>query len=147
MNESLRKWLTTPAAHGYSNCIDRGAGNGLPNCVALAWGLFYYFHGQRRDFSKRPRVDAGKIYEACKKDGSGFWVRKAVKENSILCFNNSALGHVVYCLCELPDGVYLCLESNYSGTLKNGKYLRCYATKNPEKLYKGYQGCVYDFTD
>lgn len=147
MIESLRKWLTTSAAHGYSNCLDRGNGNCLPNCQGLAWGLFYYMHGRRVDFSKRPRGNAGEMYEKCKKDGSGFWVRKAVKENSILCFNNSKEGHVVYCLCELPDGVYLCLESNYSGTLKNGKYFRCYATKKPTELYKNYQGCIYDFAD
>ena len=82
--DELKRWLTTPKANGYSNCIDRGDGNGLPNCVALSWGLFYYFHGRRKDFSGRPRCDAHEIYERCKKDGSGFIVRKAVKENSIL---------------------------------------------------------------
>ena len=138
------KWFTLPYAGGVSDCLDRGKGICLPNCVALAWGCFYYFHGKKpMSWRAHPRGDAKTLYEACKKDGSGFWVRKAVTENSILCYS---INHVVYCLGKLPDGTWLILESNYSGTLQNGRYIRAFATKTPEKLYSGYQGCIYDFT-
>lgn len=142
------KYFTRKKA-GYSNIIADGRNpNELPNCTAIAWGLFYYMHGQRKDWSKRPRGDANTIYESCKKDGSGFWVSKAVKENSILCFNIGQRGHVVYCLGKLAgDGPWWCVESNYSGKIKNGTYIRTLLTDNPAALYKNYQGCVYDFTD
>ena len=141
------RWLTRPSAGGVSDCLDRGKGNCLPNCVGLCFGLFYFLHGEKpMEWRAHPRCNANGIYEACKKKGSGFWVQKAVKANSILCFNTGENGHVVYCLGKLPDGTWLCLESNYSGTLANGRYFRAFATKTPQKLYTGYQGCVYDFT-
>ena len=143
----LQKYLTTKSQGGYSNCLDRGGGNVLPNCVGLCWGLFYFLHGQRKDMSKRPKGDANTIYEACKKNGSGFWVSKAIKENSIACYNIGSSGHVVYVFFKLPNNYYVCAESNYSGTIANGKYLRLLLTRNPESLYKNYQGCVYDFTN
>lgn len=146
MNADFMKWLIREP-EGYSDCLNRGKGNTMPNCVAFCWAAFYYFHGKKpMSWRKHPTHNANGIYEACKKNGSGFWVSKAVRENSILCFNVGSNGHVVYCLGKLPDGVYLCLESNYSGTVDNGKYFRAFATKNPAKLYSGYQGCVYDFT-
>lgn len=141
------KYFTTTTKGGYSNCEDRGNGNVLPNCVGLCWGLFFYMHGQRgKNFSMRPRGDANTIYNNCKKNGSGFWVSKAVKENAIACYNIGSAGHVVYILYKMATGQYLCIESNYSGTIANGKYCRTLITSNPATLYKGYQGCVYDFT-
>lgn len=144
-----KKYFITQGRGGYSNCLDRGQGYTLPNCVAYAWSNFYFLHGQRKDkasWAKRPRGDANTIYEACKKNGSGFIVRKAVTENSIACYNVGANGHVVYIFYQQPDGKWLCGESNYSGTLKNGKFIRYIVCDNPAVLYKGYQGCVYDFT-
>ena len=145
----FEKYFVTRSKGGYSNCLDRGQGYVLPNCVGICWGLFFYFHGQRKDkasWDKRPRGDANTIYEACKKNGSGFIVQKSVAENSIACYNVGANGHVVYILYKQPDGKYLCAESNYSGTLKNGRYIRYIVCDNPAVLYKGYQGCVYNFT-
>ena len=143
------KYFITRERGGFSNCLDRGQGNVLPNCVGYAWGCFYFFHGERKSkevWNRRPRGDANTIYEACKKNGSGFWVSKELKENSILCFNVGEKGHVVYCHYRTPDGKYICSESNYSGTVSNGKYIRYIVTTNPKVLYKNYQGCVYDFT-
>jgi len=145
MTEFL-KYFTTTSKGGYSDCLNRDQGNVLPNCVGMCWALFYYFHGQRKDFSKRPHCDAKYIYEKCKANGSGFWVAKAVKENSILCFNIGEAGHVVYCFGQLANKKWLCAESNYSGTISNGKYIRWFVSDNPTVLYKNYQGCVYDFT-
>lgn len=140
------KFLTTTKAGGYSDCLDRGKGSTLPNCVGFAWAMFYKEHGQT-DMTKRPKGNANTLYEACKKDGSGFWVSKALKENSILCFNIGDCGHVVYCFGKMPDGLWICAESNYSGTVLNGKYLRWLVTKDPTSLYKNYQGCIYDFVE
>ena len=143
------KYFITQSKGGYSNCLDRGQGYTLPNCVGYAWGQFYFYHGQVKDraaWAKRPRGDANMIYEACKKNGSGFWVSKELKENSIVCFNIGAAGHVVYCHYKMPSGKWLCSESNYSGTVANGKFIRYIITDNPKVLYKNYQGCVYDFT-
>ena len=140
------KYLTTKSKGGYSDCLDRGKGSTLPNCVGFCWGMFYMLHGNKKDMSKRPKGNANTIYEACKKNGSGFWVSKSVKENSILCFNIGDCGHVVYCFGQMSDGNWICAESNYSGTVANGKYLRWKITTNPAALYKNYQGCVYDFT-
>lgn len=141
-----QKFFTTKSKGGYSNCLDRGSGNTLPNCVAWAWGCFYFFHGQKKDMAKRPKADANGIYEACKKTGSGFWVSKEIKENSIACFNIGTNGHVIYVHFKMPNGYWLCSESNYSGTIANGKYVRYILTTNPKVAYKNYQGCVYDFT-
>ena len=144
-----QKYFMLRSKGGYSNCLDRGQGNVLPNCVGYAWGCFYFFHGQRKDtasWNKRPRNDANGIYEACKKNGSDFWVSKELKEDSIACFNVGANGHVVYVHYKMPNGQWLCSESNYSGTVANGRYIRYLLTTNPKVLYKNYQGCVYDFT-
>lgn len=147
MLTEFAKYFTTTAKGGYSNCEDRGNGCTIPNCVGLCWGLFFFLHGQRgKDFAIRPRGDANQIYNKCKPNGSGFWVSKEIKENSIACYNIGSNGHVVYVLCKLTDGNYLCIESNYSGTKSNGKYLRTFVTTNPKTLYSNYMGCVYDFT-
>lgn len=141
----IDRYFRTKQYGGYSNCLDRGDGWTVPNCVGMAWGMFFMERGVK-DFSKRPTGDANTIYEACKKYGSGFWVSKAVKEHSILCFNIGKCGHVVYCMSKI-NGYYFCIESNYSGTPTNGKFIRTFMTKNPESLYKNYQGCVYNLTN
>lgn len=96
---------------------------------------------------RRPNGNANQIYEACKKEGSGFWVSKTLKENSIACFDIGEYGHVMYVHFKMPNGQWLCSESNYSGTVKNGKFCRYIITTNPAAYYKNYHGCVYDFTD
>lgn len=141
----FQKYFTTTAKGGYSNCIDRGSGSTIPNCVAWAWGWFF-FDRRRTDMTKmRPRGDAKDVYNLCKPNGSGYWVSKDVKERAIACYNIGDKGHVVYVHYKLPNGQYLCSESNYSGTIGNGKYVR-FLIGNPKALYKNYQGCVYDFT-
>ena len=141
------KYFTTTKKGGYSTCLDRGGGCTLPNCVGWAWGNFYYFHGQKHNMYRRPQGNANQIYSECRKEGSGFWVSKVLKENSIACFNIGEYGHVMYVHFKMPNGQWLCSESNYSGTVKNGRFVRYIITTNPAAYYKNYQGCVYDFTD
>ena len=141
----FQKYFTIKSKGGYSNCINRGGGSTIPNCVGWGWGCFFFYHG-RKDFNIRPQGDAKDIYEKCKKDGSGFIVAKIVKENALACYACGEHGHVVYIHFKLPDGNYLCSESNSSGTVKNGRYIRFMLTPNPAVLYKNYQGCVYAFT-
>lgn len=145
----FEKYFVRRGKGGYSNCLDRGNGYVLPNCVGYAWACFYFYHGQKKtkaDWDKHPTGNANTIYAACRKDGSGFIVNKAVKENAILCYNVGEYGHVVYCHFKQPDGKWLCSESNYSGTVKNGRFIRYIVCDNPAVLYKGFQGSVYDFT-
>ena len=141
------KYFLTKSKGGYSNCLDRGHGNCLPNCVGWAWGNFYFFHGQRKDIQTRPLGNANMIYELCKREHSGFIVSKALKENSIICFGCGQYGHVMYCHFKMPNGMYLCSESNYDGNASRNTFNRFFVTANPQNLYKNYQGCVYDFYD
>ena len=43
-----QKYFMLRSKGGYSNCLDRGQGNVLPNCVGYAWGCFYFFHGSAK---------------------------------------------------------------------------------------------------
>lgn len=142
----IKKYFTTKEFGGYSNCKDRGNGDVIPNCVGLAWGLFFLGHAKPNGFDKRPRGDANEIYAKCVPNGSGFKCSKNVYENSMLCYNVGEKGHVVYCWFKSNDGYYNIIESNYSGNRTNGKDLRILRTKTPKSLYKNYIGCVYDTT-
>ena len=147
----LQKYLTDTAHGGYSNCIsgkdlasELWQGSTIPNCVGLAWGLFNFFRGTKKKF-KRMQGNAKDLYSKCKKDGSGFWVSREPKDNSIACYNIGDCGHVVYILAMLKDNYAIMVESNYSGTVANGKALR-FKFGNPRTLYNNYLGCIYDFT-
>lgn len=147
----IEKYLTHKSKGGYSDCIYGSAlksslwkGSTVPNCIGLAWGLFNYYRGTKNNF-KRMQGNANEIYEKCKQTGSGFWVSKVPKNHSILCYDIGAKGHVVYLLHMITETSAIMIESNYSGTVLNGKAVR-FMYGNPKTLYKGYQGCIYNFT-
>lgn len=132
---------------GYSTIhADDRNGYTLPNCKAYAFGMLHKEKG-KKDMTKLPKGNANTMYTKCKKDGSGYTVGKNVREQSVLCYDIGANGHVVYCHYKIDYGDYrgywVCSESNYSGTVKNGKFIRYFVTKSPETYYSGYQGCVY----
>lgn len=147
----IEKYLTHKSKGGYSDCIYGSSlktslwkGSTIPNCIGLAWGLFNYDRNTKDKF-KRMNGNANEIYEKCKKNGSGFWVSKTPKERAIACYNIGAQGHVVYIWKLFTETSAIMIESNYSGTIANQKAIR-FLYGNPKSIYKGYQGCIYNFT-
>ena len=69
----FEKYFRTKKYGGYSDCLDRGNGWVVPNCVGYCWGWFYFDRGEK-DFSKHPKGNANTLYGACRPNGSGFWV-------------------------------------------------------------------------
>lgn len=148
MNE-IQKYFTAREYGGYSDCTTDlknkwWTGATISNCVGLAWGMFNMDRGRGRNF-RRVRGDAKDIYDAAKKTGSGFIVGVKPKASSIACYDNGGKGHVVYILWMWSSGNGVGIESNLSGTLSNKLLLRV-KLGDPKKWYKGYQGCVYDYT-
>lgn len=101
--------------------------------------------GKGKNF-KRLHGNAGTLYSAAKKNGSGFIVGYEPKADSIAVYGaGTKAGHVVYLLHKFGDGQFVGIESNYSGTYSNGRALRIKAG-NPKTWYKEYKGCIYDFS-
>lgn len=156
---TLQYLFTNVDKGGFSTCIyGRNLKNSwfdgsvLSNCVGLVWTLFCLDHDPeiaaaiQKCKMKRISGNARDIYAKAKKTGSGYVCSYAPKSGSIACYGaGTSAGHVVYLLWVWRDGQAIGIESNYSGTLNNGRALRV-KTGNPKTWYKEYQGCIYDYT-
>lgn len=156
---NIEKFFIHKSAGGLSTCIHDGEirnlwGRGwtLSNCVGEVWALFNLDHN--RDIAecikqiefKRIQGNARDIYAKAKKQGSGYKCSYEPRSNSIACYGaGTSTGHVVYLLHVWSNGNAIGIESNYSGTLGNGRALRVKSGK-PKTWYKEYQGCIYDFS-
>jgi len=95
---------------------------------------------------KRLYGNAGTLYDAGKKNGSGFLVGYEPKDDAIAVYGaGTKAGHVVYLLHKFGNGSFIGIESNYSGSFSNQLALRV-KYGNPKSWYKQYKGCIYDFT-
>lgn len=155
---TLQYLFTSVEKGGFSTCIHDGElknnwfnGSVLSNCVGLVWSLFALDHDPeiaaaiRKAKMKRITGNARDIYAKAKKNGSGYMCSYAPKSGSIACYGaGTKAGHVVYLLYVWRDGNAIGIESNYSGTLNNGRALRI-KTGKPANWYGEYQGCIYDY--
>lgn len=106
--------------------------------------MFNLSRGQKSNF-KRLHGNAGTLYASARKDGSGYLVGQAPKDDAIAVYGaGTKAGHVVYLLHKFGDGKFIGIESNYSGSYSNGLALRV-KYGNPKSWYKEYKGCIYDF--
>lgn len=150
--KEIKKYFTHKNFGGYSDCIYGSdlktqwwKGATIPNCVGAAWGFFNLDRGTGKSF-RRLYGDAGSLYAKGCKDGSGFLCGYEPKNSSIAVYGaGTKAGHVTYVLHVFGNGQAIVLESNYSGTMSNGRGLRV-KFGNPKTMYKEYHGCIYDFT-
>ena len=148
----MKKYFTHKKYGGYSDCICNSElkhpwwnGAVISNCTGFCWGMFNMARGTKDKF-KRLYGNAGTLYAAGKKSGSGFLVGYEPKADAIAVYGaGTKAGHVVYLLHNFGSGHFIGLESNYSGSYSNALALRV-KYGNPKHWYKEYKGCIYDFT-
>ena len=140
---------------GYNKCIARDVrGNVLPNCTAYAWGRFLELDGS----CQLPTTDAENWFpNASYSTWGSYKTGQTPKLGAIACYaqgkqgvHSDGAGHVFVLEEDLGNGKWKWSESNYSGTLANGKYWRL-MVGYPNKYLTGsswrFQGYIYPHTD
>lgn len=140
---------------GRNKCIARDStGNVLPNCTAYSWGRFLELDGS----CQLPTTDAENWFpNASSPMWGAYKTGQTPKVGAIACYSQGrqgshadGAGHVFVLEEDLGNGKWRWSESNYSGTLANGKYWRL-MEGYPNKYLTGYawkfQGYIYPHTD
>jgi len=114
-------WAYMNTAYGGGNrCIVGNSmgrlvdGSVLPNCVGYAWGRCLELNG----YSSLSTGNAGTWYG---NTGDGYARGSEPKLGAVICYSGGA-GHVAVVESINDDGSITCSESNWSGTLANGRY-------------------------
>ena len=134
---------------GKNKCIARNsAGFVLPNCTGYAWGRALEAWGE----CHLPTTDAENWYlNANKKEYGGHTLGTKPKIGSVMCWrkgqagvHSDGAGHVAFVEAVNSDGTVTWSQSDYSGTVGNGRYWRL-ITGKPEFYFSGlsWQGYIY----
>ena len=140
---------------GYNKCIARDSrGYVLPNCTAYCWGRYLELDGS----CQLPTTDAENWFpNATAPTWGAYKVGQTPKVGAIACYargkqgvHSDGAGHVFVLEEDLGNGKWRWSESNYSGTLANGKYWRL-VEGYPNRYLTGstwrFQGYIYPHTN
>lgn len=134
---------------GKNKCIARNAsGTVLPNCTGYTWGRCLEAWGH----CDLPTTDAENWYlNANKPEYGSHELGQSPKLGAVLCWrkgqagvHSDGAGHVAFVEGINSDGTVTWSQSDYSGTIENGRYWRL-ITGDPKTHFSGltWQGYIY----
>ena len=138
---------------GKNKCIARNlSGTVLPNCTGYTWGRCLEAWG----YCDLPTTDAENWFpNAGKPEYGSHETGQTPKLGAVLCWSKGEVGvhtdgagHVAFVEAVNADGTVTWSQSDYSGTVENGRYWRL-ITGKPEKYFSSltWQGYIYPKED